>query len=257
MDVTFLLVDALNLIRRIYAAQPGDDTPERAENARMTTAQSLQRALRECTPTHAVCVFDSQEKGWRHREYPQYKEGRRPMPEALHAALPKYEETFEQLGIPSIQIPKLEADDVIATFASKVASRGGTVTILSTDKIFFQLLTDRIKIRNHFLRHDIDGSYVLEHFQVRPDQFVDFLALTGDSTNNVKGVPSVGPKTAARLLAHFDTLEDLLTASYSISGKPGDMIRTHCEDARRARRLTQLCTDLELGYNLTAFRYGH
>jgi protein Xni len=257
MTINFLLIDALNVIRRVYAAQPGEDGPERVEYAQTSTVQSLQRAVRECMPTHACCVFDSQEPGWRHDMYPGYKAGRTPMPDALQEKLSSFKNAFSDLGVSSIEIPTLEADDVIATLACKVASRNGHVIILSTDKSFFQLISEQITIRDHFNKRDIDYSSVMDKFAVRPDQFADFLALSGDSTNNIVGVPSVGKKTAARLLTQFDTLDDVLSAAHIIPGKLGEMIRSHSEDARAAQTLVRLRIDLELGLNLRTFRYGH
>jgi protein Xni len=257
MTIHFLVIDALNVIRRVYAAQPGEDGPERVEYAQTSTVQSLQRAVRECRPTHVCCVFDSQEPGWRHDMYPGYKGGRTPMPDALQEKLSSFKKAFSDLGVSSIEIPTVEADDVIATLACKVALRNGHVIILSTDKSFFQLISEQITIRDHFNKRTIDYSSVMDKFGVRPDQFVDFLALSGDSTNNISGVPSVGRKTAARLLTQFDTLDDVLSAAHVIPGKLGDMIRSHSEDARAAQTLVRLRIDLELGLNLRTFRYGH
>ncbi len=255
MKIRFLIIDGLNLIRRIYAAMPGDDLPDRVDDARLSCIQSLQRALRECRPTHTVCVFEGEGPGWRHHLYEDYKAHRTPMPEVLHASLSTFKSAFMKIGIPSVSFPALEADDVIATLAVKAAAREGSVTILSTDKIFIQLLSDQILIRDHFQKHNLDRSYVMNKFGVPPDRFVDFLALTGDTTNNIVGIPSVGSKTAARLLAQFETLDNILSSAYVIPGKLGDAIRTHAENARRARQLSCLMTDLELGLNLQSLRY--
>lgn len=255
MGIKFLLVDSLNLIRRVYAAQPGDDGPQRAKDALTATVQSLQRALRECRPTHSVCVFDGQEQGWRHKLYPDYKTGRTPMPEALQSSLKAFDEAFLELGVSSLTFPALEADDVIATLAVKVALRKGKVIILSTDKMFLQLLSDQIKVRDHFNKRDVNHAYVVKKFGVRPEQFVDFLALSGDSTNNIPGVPSVGHKTASRLLLEFNDLDSVLSVAGVMKGKTGEMLRMHAEDARMARTLVQLRDDLEFGLNLKSFRY--
>ena len=116
---SLLLVDALNLIRRVYAAQPGEDGPERAEGAKAASVQSLRQGLRECTPTHAVCVFDGDGQSWRHELHPDYKAGHAPMPEALESALEGYREAFLEIGVASLIWPRLEADDVIATISCK------------------------------------------------------------------------------------------------------------------------------------------
>ena len=255
MKIRFLLIDGLNLIRRIYAAMPGDDGSERANGARLSCVQSLQRALRECKPTHTVCVFEGEEPSWRHHLYEGYKAHRTPMPEALRTSLPTFTAAFMEIGISSISFPTLEADDVIATLAVKASARKGTVTILSTDKIFLQLLSDNIIVRDHFQKRNLDRSYVMNKFGVPPYRIVDLLALMGDSTNNIVGIPSVGSKTAARLLTQFETLDNVLSSAYVIPGKLGEAVRTYAEDSRRAQQLSYLRTDIELGLNLNSLRY--
>jgi len=254
MAIQFLLVDALNLIRRVYAAQPGEDGPERAAGALVSCTHSLQRALRECRPTHAVCVFEGEGQSWRYRAYPGYKAGRTPMPAALHEQLPSFREAFLGQGVSSVSLPGLEADDVIATLACKAASRQGQVIILSTDKAFLQLLSERIGVRDHFGQRDLDPAYVRQRFGVSPERLTDLLALCGDPTNHIKGVPGVGIKTAARLLAEFGSLENILTGAGDIPGRTGESIAAHREQVRVALSLVRLQTDLELGLNLQAFR---
>ena len=255
MDITFLLVDGLNLIRRVYAAQPGEDGFERVESALRASVKSLSRALRECRPTHAVCVFDGDEPGWRHEEYPSYKSGRQPMPEALREGLPSFRDAFGDQGVASLVFPALEADDVIATLACKVAERGGHSTILSTDKAFLQLLSNYIVVRDHFQKINLDDSWIINKYGVEAGQFVDFLALAGDTGNSIPGVPSVGAKTAARLLREVGDLDTILAVAHTIPGKPGEMIYKNRDQAQLSRLLAILRKDLELGVNLKSFRY--
>ena len=257
MRINFLLVDALNLIRRVYAAQPGDDGSERTESALSSSVHSLQRALRECMPTHAVCVFDSHETSWRHLLHAGYKANHAPMPEALKLSLAKFEKAFCKIGISSLTYPALEADDIIATLARKVALRRGNAIILSTDKAFFQLISDRIKVRDHFQKLDLGHAYVMERFHVQPGQFADFLALTGNRTNNIAGVPAIGPKTAARLLTEFGSLDHVLSAANTIKGRFGRILCKHVKEARMSQSLMRLRDDIELGLNLKSFRYSH
>lgn len=253
-EIKFLLVDALNLIRRVYAAQPGEDGPERLEGALQSTLGSLRRALRECVPTHAAIVFEGEGPGWRHERYAGYKAGRTPMPEALKSGLPRFEEAFLEEGIASLGFPGLEADDVIATLASKVAQRGGEVVILSTDRTFLQLLYDRIRVRDHFQQRYLDRAFVLETYGVEPEQFTDFLALSGESTNNIKGVPGIGRKTAAGLLRRFGTLDGIRSETGALKGRLGEKFRAHEEDLLLSQTLVRLRRDLDLGLNMKAFR---
>lgn len=250
-----LLIDALNLIRRVYAAQPGEDGPERVEGARAATVQSMRRALRECAPTHAACVFDGEGLSWRHELFPGYKAGHAEMPAALRAALDQYREVLQTIGVPSLGMPQLEADDVIATAACKAAAAGTSTIVLSTDKGFLQLLTSGIRVRDHFRRIDLDAGYVGEKFGVRPEQLADLLALAGDPGNGIAGVPGVGVKSAAKLLERFQTLENVLQSAGEVKGKLGERVRDHVDDARLCRTLVGLKTDLELGTNLSELRY--
>jgi len=258
MTVRLLLLDALNLVRRVYAAQPGEDSPERAEGAKLSTSQSLNRALRQCRPSHSVAVFDGQPPTWRHLLDSDYKKGRKPMPIALGEALPAYREAFAALGVPSLEVPKFEADDVLATLATKVSDSGGHAVVLSTDKIFLQLLGERVSVRDHFKQRDLDRAWMYDRFGVWPERFVDFLALTGDSTNSIRGVPGVGPKTAARLVGDFDTLDGIVAAanaSDAIAPKLKQKLIDHEQEARKAQSLMRLRTDLSLGVNLKSLRY--
>ena len=255
MKIKLLLIDALNLIRRVYAAQPGDDGPGRVEDALKTSIHSLQRALRECEPTHVICVFDGHEPGWRHDLYPEYKAGRSPMPEDLNSQMNRFRDAFSEIGVRSVCFPTLEADDIIATLAGKVASRNGNIVILSTDRMFLQLVSDQIVVRDHFQRLDMDYAYVKEKLRVHPDQLVDLFAMAGYSTNNITGVPTVGPKTAAKLLNELENLDNILSVAYTIKGKLGETLHKHAGEARLSQSLVRLKDDMELGLNLKSFRY--
>jgi len=255
MNIRLLVVDGLNFVRRMYAAQPGEEGPNRVAGALSASLQSLARAIREAGPTHAVVVFDGEGRGWRHELYPDYKAGRDPMPRHLADGLPELRTAFfDEAGVGNILIERVEADDIIATLADGIAQRGGRVTILSTDKIFIQLLSDRITLRDHFSRRDIDSDTVKTKYGVEPERFVDLLALAGDPTNNIPGVPSVGLKTAARLIAEIGPLDDILAVAHTIPGRTGETICRHADAARLARRLARLRTDLSLGVNLRSFR---
>jgi protein Xni len=256
MKIRLLLIDALNLIRRVYAAQPGDDGPVRVDDSLKTSIHSLQRALRECRPTHAICVFDGHGPSWRHDLYPEYKAGRTPMAEALASGMDRFKEAFSGVGVSSVHFPNLEADDVVATLAGKVAARGGRAIILSTDRMFLQLVSDLVVIRDHFQRVEMDRKYVKEKLRVRPDQVVDLFALAGYATNNIPGVPGVGIKTAARLLGELEALDTILSVAHTIKGKLGETLYRHAGDARLSQSLVRLKDTLELGLNLQSFRYA-
>lgn len=255
MRARLLIVDALNLIRRVYAATPGD-TPEHEKSSLEASAQSLRRALKATSPTHAVAVFDGEGMTWRHRLYPEYKAGRKPMPDRLRRDLGRYHEAFSQAGVSSVARPEVEADDVAATLATKLAASGGEAVILSTDKIFCQLVGRGIVVRDHFQNRELDRSTIIDKLGVAPETLVDLWALAGSSTTNIPGVPKIGIKTAAKLLEQYGTLEGVLAAAPSIPGKLGESLGRHADRARMSRELASLRCDCELGWNLKSFHLG-
>jgi len=247
-----LLVDGFNLIRRIYEAR-GHADDELDPEVFVSVASSLRRALNRFNPTHACCVLDSHGKTWRHLLYPAYKENRKPTPQPLLDALPQFEAAFLELGVHSIIVSGYEADDVIATLAHRISESRGAVWILSTDKGFLQLLDQQVVIYDHFNNRELTPEWVVEKYAVTHKQLVDYWALTGDSTNNVKGVPKIGPKTAQGLIAEYGTLSALLQDPPT--GTVGDRITAHIRDAEMCRQLALLKTDVEIGVNLKQLRY--
>ena len=247
-----LLVDGFNLVRRLYEARPHDDAPV-DEELISNAAHSLRRALHTHQPSHACCVFDSHATTWRHRLYPAYKANRKPTPPALLAAIPRFDEAFLGVGVRSVCVEGYESDDVIATMALAISRADGQVIILSTDKNFLQLLDDHISVFDHF--HDLacTRAWVLEKYGVRHDQLVDYWALTGDATTNIKGVAKIGPKTAQELISSFGSLDALLTNPPP--GKNGERLRECRADAELSRELVRLKTDVEVGTNLKQMRY--
>lgn len=256
MALTVLLIDALNLIRRVDAAHRDILDQKKGGSSIDACTQSLKRALKECNPTHAVCVFEGEGKSFRSEMYKEYKAGRMPMPQDLEESLAGIKKAFLEIGVKSIEKESAEADDVIATLASKVESRKGRVIILSTDKAFLQLLSGCISVRDHFNKRYLDDSYVLEKFHVRPYQLADLLAMAGDPTNNIPGIPGVGLKTAARLLAECQTLENVLAQAPAMGTKLGQSIGKNEQEVLLFRSLLCLRRDIELGLNLQSFRYN-
>ena len=247
-----LIIDALNLIRRVDAGRRKHASGSGSSVEACT--QSLARALRECAPSHAVCVFEGKGTSFRALLYPGYKAGRTPMPRDLEQDLPAIRDAFLRLGISSIELEAVEADDIIASLASKIEARKGRVTILSTDKIFLQLLSEHIHVRDHFRKQELDRAYVLEKFHVQSAQLADFLALSGDPTNNIPGVPAVGGKTAARLLHRYSTLENILEHVTEIGGTLGRTVHENRREALLFRTLLNLKKDIDVGLNLRSFR---
>ena len=252
-----LLVDGLNLIRRVYAGVPPAEGPAtRSESVVNACLFSLQRGLRSHPATHAVCALDSDEPGWRKVLYPDYKKNRSPMPEELRDILPDVLEAFLSAGVRSITVSELEADDVIATIARRVADLNGNVTVLSTDKSFCQLIGFGARVYDHFADVEHDRNWTRNRFGVEPEILADLFALAGDTSLGIPGVRSVGVHTAVKLLNDHGTLEGVLAVADDIAGKLGSKLRDGRDDARLAKKLVSLVTDAQLGMNLKDFRCG-
>ncbi len=267
-----LLVDGLNLVRRLYAAVPTvptvptmpaapTDEPGPADDSEhlagviAASAAALQRALNQHRPSHCLAVFDRGPKNWRHELYPDYKKNRPPMPEPLRTGLAQFEQAFGEIKVMCFSLAGYEADDLIATVAVKIARHNGHALILSTDRNYCQLLSEHIAVFDHFGQRFLDRDLIVKRFQVEPRQLPDLLALAGDSGASIPGIKSIGIRTAAKLLGDYGTLEKTLKAAKDIPGKLGGKLRNGREDARLAKTLFTLKTDIDLGINLKQLRW--
>ena len=250
MPTDVLLIDAFNLIRRIYEARHGGG--QHIDEVIGASGKSVARALAIHHPSHACVVFDSHDTTWRHLLYPDYKKNRKPTPPALLENLPAFREAFLAEGVKSLKLESYEADDAIATLAHGVAENGGLAIVLSTDKMFSQLLSDGVRIFNHFEDHEVTPADVEARFEVKIRQLTDFWSMAGDAGNNIKGVPKVGAKTAAGLLNRYDSLEEIL--STEDDDPAANRVRQYGDTVQRCKQLVTLKTDVELGINLKSLR---
>lgn len=259
-----LLLDALNLIRRLYAVQERPYQPlteqvtegtraQIMQNTDNVLRQALRRLLAELQPSHALMVFDGQHSQWRKALYPAYKANRKPMPAILAEALPLLRQSVTELGIHNVLEPDSEADDVIASVATTLAQHGMQVTIVSTDKGFLPLLSDTIQLYDAFARQFYSEQGIKEKFGVTKSQLIRYWSLVGDSTNNIPGVPGIGPKGAHDLLALGDTLTDAL-AHPDCHKKLKEKILAQKQQIKVFMQLLTLKTDLQLGLNLQDMR---
>ena len=263
MTVHLVLIDALNLIRRIYAVQerPFLLNNELAENTKQqvlfNTAkaceQALQKIIEQLQPSHALAVFDSQAPCWRYDIFPDYKKGRKKMPEHLADKLPDIQDRFIKNYVDSLISEADEADDLIATLAIKVALRGQNVTIVSTDKCFLSLLNPNIKVYDYFNRRYLDEEYVLNKFSVKPDKLMDLWTLTGDNTNKIPGVAGIGQVTASKLLNQYGSIKSILSAT-DLKSSISEKLSLHDEQIALSRKLLTLKIDIPLGFNLKDIR---
>lgn len=258
-----VLIDALNLIRRIYAVQerPYLLNNELAENTKKQVLFNTQQAcslalskiLEQLAPSHALAVFDSAAPCWRYQLYPDYKKGRKKMPEHLANKLTDIQDDFMQYNVDSLVSEQDEADDLIATLAVKVALKGQQVTIISTDKCFLSLLNPNIQVYDYFNRRELDSNYVQEKFSVKPALLMDLWALTGDNTNKIPGVAGIGQVTASKLLNDYGSLNSILTST-DLKSSMAKKLAEHAEQISLSKKLLHLKQDIPLGFNLKELR---
>ena len=251
-----LLIDGLNVVRRVYEANPAPDSPDKAQAAVRSSLGSFRRALEEHKPTHILAPFDFGGPTWRHELYPDYRKKRKPMPQELRDVLPALYERLHEMGVPTISVPGVEADDVLATaFYRWDTAKRGPVTVLSTDKDLTALAADGARVRDHFNLVWRDETWIVEKFGVGPALLHDLLALSGDSSDDIPGVPGVATKTAAKLLNAHGTLDSVLAAAETVKGKLGENLRASLDLVRLARKLVSFKTDLSLGLTWNSLRY--
>lgn len=250
-----LMIDAMNLIRRIYAAAEKGDTPLDATRSHCLSV--IHRHAQQWQASHVVVVFEWPAATWRHQLWPYYKANRSPMPQALAAALPELQQYLIANGVSCVSMADWEADDVIASMALKAYQHGLQVLIVSTDKGFCQLVRPGIQVRNHFDRYDWDEARIKDYFGLKPEQLIDFWALMGDSTNHLPGVAGIGRKTAAQLLDQFHSLDSVLVQmDQHTDQRWSQQLQQHWRQALLTRLLVRLRTDLDVGLSLQQLRWA-
>lgn len=242
-----LLVDGTSVVRRVFEAVKGGTDAKRAVGAMNSSWGSFMRALREHEPTHFLAAFDHGGETWRHRLFPAYKSGRKPVAPELLAELPGFLERMNNGGMRTLRVPDVEADDTVGTLALKAVARGFEVVVLASDKDLYKLLESGVRVYDHFQSEWRDSAWVRQRFGVEPAQMTDYLALMGDDVDGIPGVPDVGEKKAARLLAEYGTLDAVLAAAESIKGVLGQRLVESAGAARLSRQLATLKTDVPLG----------
>ncbi|MDP1739085.1 MAG: DNA polymerase I [Caulobacter sp.] len=250
--VRLYLVDGSGYIFRAYHALPpltrkSDGLPVGAVQGFCNMLFKLLRDMKEDAPTHLAVVFDQSEKTFRNDLYPLYKAHRPPAPEDLIPQFPLVREATRAFGVPSLQLPGYEADDIIAAYADKVSAAGGEVVIISSDKDLMQLVNDRVSMLDTMKNLLIGAEQVFDKFGVTPDKVVEVQALCGDSVDNVPGAPGIGVKTAALLINEYGDLETLLARAGEIKQeKRRETLINFADQIRLSRRLVQLDLDTPL-----------
>ena len=255
-----VLIDGSSyLFRAFHALPPLTNAAGEPTGALFGVVNMLRSTLKE-KPDYVAFVLDASGPTFRDALYPQYKANRPPMPEELRAQVEPMRRIVEALGFPLLCIDGVEADDVIGTLALQAAAEGMEVTISTSDKDFAQLVRPGIALVNTMSGSRLDSeATVMDKFGVRPEQIVDLLALMGDTVDNVPGVDKCGPKTAAKWLGEYGTLDAIIAHADQVKGKIGENLRAALPRLPLNRELVTIKTDvpLEGGPTTLALRERH
>ncbi len=245
----FVLVDGSSYLFRAYHALPPlMTTKSQPTGAIYGVINMLKRLLIDYEPQHIAVIFDTKVKGFRNALYPAYKANRLVMPDELQVQIEPLFQLIRALGFPLIAVEGVEADDVIGTLALQ-AEQHGLKTVISTgDKDLAQLVNENISLVNTMSNKTLDIKGVKEKFGVKPEQMIDYLALMGDSSDNIPGVPKVGPKTAAKWLEEYASLDNLIAHKDEIKGKVGEYFRASLEAVALAKQLVTIQCDIAVNF---------
>ncbi len=245
------LIDGHNVLYRTFFALPRLSAPDGTPtNVVLGTVRILLKILREEKPAAIATVFDSPEPTSRHELFPEYKANRLKVPEELQAQVPLVKEAIDALGVERIEVPGAEADDIIGTLSRLAEENGMDVVIISSDKDLYQLVSDKVRVRDGLKEKTVGEREVREAFGVGPGQVAELLALSGDPSDNVPGVPGIGEKTASGLIREFGTVENLLAHTDRLKGKQREKIEQNADLARLCRKLAVIDRYVPLGQGI-------
>ena len=244
-----VLVDGSSyLFRAFHALPPLTNSHGEPTGATVGVINMLRKLIADYQPTHIAVVFDAPGKTFRDDLYSEYKANRPPMPEELRSQIEPTLDVIRAMGLPLLIVDDVEADDVIGTLARQATEQGIDTVVSTGDKDMAQLVNHHVTLINTMSDTVTDEAGVMEKFGVRPNQIIDFLALTGDSVDNIPGVPKCGPKTAAKWLAQYETLDQVMASADQVKGKIGENLRASLGFLPLSRTLTTIKTDVALDY---------
>jgi DNA polymerase-1 len=256
-DQVIYLVDIFSYVfRAYYAIGHLSNSKGQPTGAVLGVTRMLQRLWKDQQPQHLAVAMDSPKPTWRKEMYEPYKANRPSPPPDLVEQIPLVQQMVEAYRIPIMQLDGFEADDCIATAVARAREAGLRCVVVTGDKDLMQLV-DEYTVVYDTMKDKVWGPPEVEaKFGVPPSLVGDFLALTGDSSDNIPGVPSVGPKTATKLLQQYHSLTAILAAGSEIKGKLGTKIVDHADQARLSRELVELRKDVTIDFSLDALRFG-
>ncbi|MEO8143804.1 MAG: DNA polymerase I [Betaproteobacteria bacterium] len=252
MDKTLLLVDGSSYLYRAFHALPELKSPRGEPTGAIHGVLSMLKRLSiDYGATARACVFDAKGKTFRDHAYPQYKANRAPMPDDLASQIEPLKEAIAALGWPVLTVSGVEADDVIATLAEDARRNGWKCVISTGDKDLAQLVDEQVTLVNTMSNEKLNPDGVRQKFGVAPDQIVDYLSLTGDAVDNVPGVEKVGPKTAAKWIQQFGSLDEVMAHAGEIPGAVGENLRKALDWLPKGRELLTVKRDVPLSVGLS------
>ncbi len=242
-----ILVDGSSYLYRAFHALPELQTSKgEPTGAVRGVVAMLSKLIADYEPEYLAVVFDARGKTFRDEMFAEYKANRPPMPDELAAQIEPLHELVRAMGLPLLQVPGVEADDVIGTLAVQAAGHGMPVLISTGDKDMAQLVNDHITLINTMSGTILDSAGVEEKFGVPPARIIDLLALMGDSSDNIPGIPKVGPKTAAKWLQQYGSLDEVVRHADDIKGKVGESLRQHMSLLDLSHQLATIRCDVPL-----------
>ena len=248
---SLVLIDGSSYLYRAFYALPGLTAPSgQPTGAIYGVLTMLHKLIKDERPNMLGIVFDAPGKTFRHELFPEYKANRKSTPEDLIIQIEPLLTAIENLGLPLIRVNGVEADDVIGTLAKEAEQRGMNILIATSDKDFTQLVSDKITLLDTMKNRLTDRSGVIEKFGLPPEQIIDFLTLSGDASDNIPGVPTVGPKTAVKWLQQYSSLAGVIEHAEEISGKVGEALRETIPRLNLYQQLATIDCSLELDCTL-------
>jgi DNA polymerase-1 len=246
-----VLVDASSYLYRAFHALPGlSNSRGEATGAVLGVLNMLAKFFKECRAKRIGLVFDAPGRTFRDDLFAEYKANRTPMSNDLRSQVEPLLTILRAQGLPLLRVEGVEADDVIGTLACRAASAGQSVLISTGDKDMAQLVSESISLVNTMSNTVLDRAGVKAKFDVFPEQIIDYLALVGDSSDNIPGIDKVGPKTAAKFLNQYGTLDGLIEHVAEVSGKVGENLRAGLETLELSRKLATIHSSLDLPITL-------
>jgi len=255
--VLYLVDGTSNIFRAFFAIRGLSDPSGRPTNATFGFTQMLRKLLQEKQPAFIAVTFDRPEPTHRHLAFPSYKANRQSPPEDLVRQIPDIKEVCRVLGVPQVELAGFEADDLMGTLARKAVAEGFRVILVSSDKDLLQLVNESVQVLHPSRGELLDRDGVKRSFGVYPEQVVDVLALMGDSSDNVPGVPGIGEKGARELVTTYGSLEECLSHAAEISRKTyRENLLKHGDQARLSRELVTIHGDAPVEWQAEVFRRG-